>query len=257
MLGRVSDADVSIGQLELVEAVVVKVRWAAVLQLRFGQLHLLSGSLRTESVWLKQDAAARLHAMASRARRGNAHHTVGAVLAVLSGALRTDGTNSRRSGAPVPDVMGASACPGTRRYCHPALGRAQDLGDAQTQGTVSPHLLPLPLCSLTPGSPSRHPPLVLAPSRGSPSAAVWSIHPFVGYWGFISQLSSLALRIPRTSPANSLAGRACPAASVEGVAAGGWGAWPSRSPGKSCTHFFQQFGWGQVSSKISCNLGPF
>ena len=29
------------------------------------------------------------------------------------------------------------------------------------------------------------------------------------------------------------------------------------SPGKSCTHFFQQFGWGQVSSKISRNLGPF
>ena len=29
------------------------------------------------------------------------------------------------------------------------------------------------------------------------------------------------------------------------------------SPGKSCTHFFQQFGWWQVSSKISRNLGPF
>ena len=28
------------------------------------------------------------------------------------------------------------------------------------------------------------------------------------------------------------------------------------SPGKSCTHFFQQFGWVQVSSKISRNLGP-
>ena len=32
---------------------------------------------------------------------------------------------------------------------------------------------------------------------------------------------------------------------------------PPFSPGKSCTHFFQQFGWGQVSSKISRNLGPF